>query len=911
MDSTSMQQGKPVEILIVEDSPTQAEELKYILEEYGYRAFIATNGRKALAFLSDHRAALVISDIVMPEMDGYEMCRHLKSDTQFKDIPVILLTALSDTGDVIKALEVGADNFLTKPYDEKCLISRIQYLLANRRLYEANGVRLGMEIAFAGHKHFITSDRMQILNLLLSTYEAAVKKNEELRLAQEELRKLNCQLEQRVAERTAALQAEISEHKMTAGKLQRLNLVLRAIRDINQLIVREKDRRKLLKEVCQNLVGTRSYAATWIATWDESGKLLIAEESGMNENFLPLIEQMAQGKLPSCARMAMEKKLEVAVVPPRDCCNNCLFQQSKDIQNILISCLKASGKIYGVLVATASFHSAIEEDEQSLFQEVAGDIGFALHALEAEERQRQSEVKYQHLVEQIPVAVYTAALDATSSTQYQSPQIEKIVGYTAEEWSTQKGLWSERLHPDDRDRVLAELQRSHASGIPFRCEYRLKARDGHTVWVYDEASVVYDKANQPLFFHGVLSDITERKKMEESLRESNLRLEEMLHRLENSQQEMLRTERLRALGKMASGIAHDFNNALSPILGFSGLLLENPKKLADQQKAGHYLEMIHIAATQAVEVVRRLHEFYRKREEGEKFYAVNLNQVVEECISLTEPKWKDQARVKGIVIAIEHRLAMIPLASGNAPEIRDALMNLIFNAVDAIPSSGTITIRTYQDGEFLAMEVEDTGTGMTKETLQHCIEPFFTTKGQKGSGLGLATVYGMIQRCQGKIDIQSELGKGTKVTLRLPIWKGLPPQETTMEVATTPAPLHVLVVEDENAVRTLVTELLATEGHTFEEATNGREGLEKFAQGQYDLVITDRSMPEMNGDQLAVAIKKVSPRTPVILLTGFGDIMNWQGEHPDGCDIVLPKPVQINTLNKTIAMLIAQYKGSK
>jgi len=236
-------------IVIVEDSPTQAEQLKYILETHGYQVAAATNGKEALALVRSDKPNLVISDIVMPEMDGYELCKQIKADEKLKSIPVILLTALSDPIDVIKGLECGADNFLTKPYDERVIIPRIEYLRLNWRLPESEQVQMGVEMTFNRQKYFVTSDRLQILNLLLSTYEAAVFKNKELEQAHTELARLNEQLEQRVRERTAGLAKANEELKQADERIRHLNLVLRAIRNVNQLITKERDHEKLLKAI--------------------------------------------------------------------------------------------------------------------------------------------------------------------------------------------------------------------------------------------------------------------------------------------------------------------------------------------------------------------------------------------------------------------------------------------------------------------------------------------------------------------------------------------------------------------------------------------------------------------------------------------------------------------------------------
>jgi len=195
-----------VEILVVEDSPTQSEYLKSILEQRGFHVSVASNGKQALESVLRQKPTIVISDIMMPEMDGYELCRQIKSDELLKDIPVILLTSLSDPADIVRGLLCAADNFIVKPYDEKYLFSRIEYILVNRKLRKHAGTQLGVEIYFAGQRHSITSDRLQILDLLFSTYETAIQKNKELLHVQEELRKINLLLEEKVMERTAALQ---------------------------------------------------------------------------------------------------------------------------------------------------------------------------------------------------------------------------------------------------------------------------------------------------------------------------------------------------------------------------------------------------------------------------------------------------------------------------------------------------------------------------------------------------------------------------------------------------------------------------------------------------------------------------------------------------------------------------------
>ncbi len=279
----------------------------------------------------------------------------------------------------------------------------------------------------------------------------------------------------------------------------------------------------------------------------------------------------------------------------------------------------------------------------------------------------------------------------------------------------------------------------------------------------------------------------------------------------------------------------------------------------------------------------------------------------------------------------------VPLVAGNEAELRQALINLVFNAVDAMPEGGTIRLRTgvheqkpaaisrggQESGEKIHkgsngasqppvfIEVSDTGTGMSEEVRQRCMDPFFTTKGERGTGLGLSIVYGIIQRHEGKIDIESESGKGTTFRIGLPLWTGRKAETRKKQSEGMSRSLRVLVIDDEPLVREVVTEYLTGDGHTVETATNGREGLEKFQAGWFDLVVTDRAMPEMSGDQLAATIKQIAPDKPIVLLTGFGEMMQTAGEKPAGVGYIVSKPVTLAALREAVAKAVKGVRGQR
>ena len=394
-----------------------------------------------------------------------------------------------------------------------------------------------------------------------------------------------------------------------------------------------------------------------------------------------------------------------------------------------------------------------------------------------------------------------------------------------------------------------------------------------------------------------------RRRAERDLLAANQELEKALAELKATQQQVIQQERLSAIGQMASGIAHDFNNTLTPILGFSDLLLEKPGVLENKEQARKFLGFLRTSAQDAASVVARLRQFYRRRDEDEKFPIIDLNNIVTQAISLTEPKWRRQAQANGVTIQVESKLQEIPAVAGDESALREVLTNLIFNAVDAMPNGGSITLETLAENNQAVIRLRDSGAGMTEEVRRRCLEPFFSTKGEQGTGLGLSMVYGIVERHRGKLEIESAPGKGTTFIIRLPAAAA----EETKVVASfhqkSDQPLNVLVVDDEARVREVISAFLRAEGHAVTTASSGREGIEQFRAEPFDMVVTDRAMPEMSGDQMATLVKQMRPEIPIVLLTGFGALIEVTGSQPKDVDVVLSKPVTLSALRKTIDSL--------
>jgi nitrogen fixation negative regulator NifL len=520
---------------------------------------------------------------------------------------------------------------------------------------------------------------------------------------------------------------------------------------------------------------------------------------------------------------------------------------------------------------------------------------------------RESEELFRSLSASSPLGIFLT--DTRGLFTYINPRCRQILGCSLIE--SQNNGWTKVIHPDDREAAWQHwLEYVQSAKGEYSYEYRIQNPDGTTRFAHVRAAPLRSEERASMGFVGSIEDITQHRRSEDELRESKQSLERALQELRAAHDQVVQQERLRALGTMASGIAHDFNNALAAILGFTELLCNRPENLADTKKTLRYLQMINTAAQDAGIVVNRLREFYRQRDEGEVFAPVDLNKLIEQAVSLTQPKWKNQAEAKGVTIRVVTEFERIRPVAGSEAGLREALTNLIFNAVDAMPQGGTITVRTRSANSRVIMEVADTGMGMTEEVRQRCLEPFFTTKGDRGTGLGLSMVYGILQRHRGSVEIETAPGKGTTFRLSLPAAQEKPPTCKRDSAPASIRPLRVLLVDDEDIVCQILREYLVEDGHVVETAANGHEALDKLPKAAFDVVILDRAMPGLSGDQTALAIKELKPELPVILLTGFGNMMQAAGETPPGIDLVLGKPVTIAGLRSALAQVVKSRQPS-
>jgi len=416
-------------------------------------------------------------------------------------------------------------------------------------------------------------------------------------------------------------------------------------------------------------------------------------------------------------------------------------------------------------------------------------------------------------------------------------------------------LVREAIHAPARDRAPIQAEMAHASGRKVFAEVQV-------------VPLVFQNAPASML---LLSDVTAVRDLQDRL---------------------LRGEKLRALGELAAGVAHDFNNNLGIILGRTQLLL---MKTSDPEVSSG-LNVIRQAAMDGGEAVRRIQQFSRVREDR-AHEVLDLGEIVEEVVEITRGKWKNESERRGVKVDVAVEAPNPSPILGSRAEIREALTNLIFNSVDALPEGGAITIRCRSDEKESIVEVADTGIGMSEDVKSRMFEPFFTTKGMSGNGLGLSMVYGIVSRHKGTIEVETTPGAGTVVRMRLPATElegGVAPARPRYEA---PARARILVVDDEIEILAVLREALERAGHTVETASSGREGIERFRNGVFDVVLSDLGMADVGGWDVARAVREKGPRRVVLgLVTGWGATISEEMVHAHAVNFVIAKPFDVDDL---------------
>ena len=363
-------------------------------------------------------------------------------------------------------------------------------------------------------------------------------------------------------------------------------------------------------------------------------------------------------------------------------------------------------------------------------------------------------------------------------------------------------------------------------------------------------------------------------------------------------------DRMETLGRMTMGIAHDFNNLLGSILSHTELIKNTYLDAVPVVILNEYLRTIERASLDGAALVQKIQQYIR-REEQVRFEPLDLPSLVEDCLQLTKPYWYNEPRRKGISIETELKTrGKVPLVMGAAAELREVLVNLILNALQAMPKGGKLLFEVYFERERgVVVTVADTGMGMPEFVRKRIFEPLFTTKGEHGTGMGLAVSYGVIQKHDGSITVASEVGEGTRFTIIIPPAASEEKEDASEHAEGGTKQACVLAVDDEAGLRKALVKLLSLKGHEARQAGSGHEALTMLETGDdfaCNLVITDHGMPEMNGRQLAREIRQRFPGLRIILLTGDTEV----GEADADVDVIMSKPFRIDDLEAVIQRLL-------
>jgi PAS domain S-box-containing protein len=553
------------------------------------------------------------------------------------------------------------------------------------------------------------------------------------------------------------------------------------------------------------------------------------------------------------------------------------------MRSSLVFPLEYKGRIFGTFNLGSEKINHFSERHFPFLRQVASALSGSIENSLLLNEIKESEEKYRTVIEGILDGVCLFGIDYRF--KYSNERLAEIQGYSREELI---GTDFRNYLDEESRALLAERDEQRMRGLKLLSHFELNIlrKDGGIRNAEISARTIRDSKGDVNIIV-ILKDVTDKKKMEEQL---------------------LQAEKLRAVGEMASGVAHDFNNALAAILGNTQLMLYS----VQDEEFKESLKTIEKVAKDSAQTVRRLQDFTRRKVHQE-LYKLSVNSIVKDAIEIAKPRWRDETQSKGMSIEMVSDFEDIPPVAGSASELREVITNIVFNAIEAMPEGGRIEIRTFQRDERDYIQISDTGMGIKEEVRKKIFEPFFTTKPFSNTGLGLSMSYGIIKRMGGEIDVESKVGQGTTFTISLPICFEAMEEEVT---AITPSPppvikkgkeARILVIDDEESVRSVLSRILTQVKHQVNVAKDGEEGIRLFHEGEFDIVLTDLGMPGMSGWDVCKAIKKISPQTPVGMITGWGMEIGEEKMKEAELDFLISKPFDF----KQIVSMVAKTMESK
>ena len=703
-----------------------------------------------------------------------------------------------------------------------------------------------------------------------------------------------------VAVSLAGVDRDITEQRRAEQRIRQLNRVYSVLSDINQTIVRESNPQTMLSAACRIAVENGQFRMAWIGLRSAPGQpITIAAHAGATADTLEILHSMFEGEQQggNCAFTSQALQTgrhgvcaDLAHDPRAASWRNAALQRG--YRGMASLPLKAGGKVIGIFNLYAGEPDFFDAREIHLLDELAMDISFALEVYEQEaERRRveqvlrESEERFRQLAENIQEVFW---MTANNQILYVSPAYERIWGRTCASLYESPRSWLDAIHPDDRAQIL-HAAKDIQTGGGYDETYRIQRPDGAVRWIHDHAFPVRGAQGEVVRIVGTAEDITEQRQLEEQYRQA---------------------QKMEAIGQLAGGVAHDFNNLLTVIRGYGSLLLLGTQ--TTDQTAVAAQEIVR-AAERAANLTRQLLAFSRRQVMQPR--ALDLTETVTGLTTMLQ-------RILGADVHLQLNPHPSPLMTrADAGMLDQVLMNLAINACDAMPDGGRLLIETTEKsfseeeaatipdarpGRYVSLRVTDTGSGISPENLSRIFEPFFTTKQPgKGTGLGLATVFGIVKQHCGWIQVDSEVGRGTTFQIFLPAAGET--TESRSAAIVKPGPQGgtetILVVEDEPSLRILMRAVLEPHGYRVLEAANGVDALRVWDEhkGSVQLLLTDIMMPEgISGVELAARLRQYSPELRVIFTSGYSaDIAGGQLHLQEGQNFI-QKPSSPQQLLETV-----------
>ena len=769
-------------LLVVDDIQENRYLLQMLLQGYGHEVVTAENGVQALEAARKDKPDLIISDILMPEMDGFELCRRWKRDVTLNKIPFIFYTATyTEPKDEAFALSLGADRFIIKPQEPERLIEIVN-----------------------GYTKDIASGKVIEAKKIIATEDSLDKQYTKV---------LSEKLEKKVKE----LQIEIQNKRLTENELRKSEARFRElIEHLSDIVWRVTPECKFsyISPSLKKMLGF-----DYVAFLDRDISSLLNHE--------PLIKAIKK----------LSRSETVAHIEQ-------LFEF--EIRN-------AQG--HQVFLETRIIPLFSHKGELTEIQGITRDVTKIVNAREA---LHQSEQRFRLAASTVTDLVYEWDLADDSCNWF--GDIDCALGYDAGEFKHTLACWLDHVHPDDKEMAIQSIETHRIEPKPIRESYRMRTKDGSWREWDDYAVPQLDEKGKPIRWIGACIDRTEKMMLEKQLNQA-LKME--------------------AIGHLAGGIAHDFNNLLQIILGYTEIsLLNDCERPEDIFELRDSLEQINAAAHKAARMTGQLLTFSRKQVIQPTYLSLN---------NLVQDLFKILKRLIGADIDVKFFLDEdVGAIYADHGQIDQVIINLCINARDAMPDGGTLVLETrnfkvtedYQRiypwakiGDYAVLSITDNGCGMDKETREQIFEPFFTTKEPgKGTGLGLATVYGIIQKHDGMIYVYSEPGQGTTFKIYFPhVEGGIVPDQIPYEEDIANGHETILLVDDEEMLLDLSSMILEKAGYSVIRAHDGEEALEILQQrkNEIDLTVIDVILPKFSGRIVRERAIQFLPDAKFLFVSGY------------------------------------------